>query len=135
MTAQKGRDVLVKINVGGSQTTIGGLRSSSVTVNQEMSDITNKSSTSLHRELLAGGGVQSVTISGSGVFTDSAAETTLLTNMGGAAHASMSFVIPHLGSYTGSYAITSLEYAGEYNGEATYSLTAESAGEITFTAA
>ena len=47
----------------------------------------------------------------------------------------MSFVIPDLGTYAGSFQITSLEYAGEFNGEATYSITAESSGAITFSAA
>ena len=135
MAAQAGKAVLVKVAVSGTQPTIGGLRSSSITLNHETIDITNKDSTNLQRELLAGGGVESITISGSGVFTDSGAETALRTLFGGAAHAAMSFIIPDLGTYSGSYAITSLEYSGEYNGEATYSLTAESAGAITFTAA
>ena len=129
MAAQKGSAVLIKIAVSGSQTTVGGLRSSSITLNDEMVDITN------NRTLLPQGGIQSMTVSGSGVFTDATSEQQLRTNFGGATLSSMSFVIPDLGTYAGSFQITSLEYAGEFNGEATYSITAESSGAITFTAA
>ncbi len=134
MAAQKGSAVLIKIAVSGTQTTVGGLRSSSITLNDEMVDITNKDSSN-NRTLLPQGGIQSMTVSGSGVFTDAASEQQLRTNFGGATLSSMSFVIPDLGTYAGSFQITSLEYAGEFNGEATYSITAESSGAITFTAA
>ena len=76
-----------------------------------------------------------MTVSGSGVFTDLPSEQQVRTNFGGATFSTMSFVIPDLGTYSGSFQITSLEYAGEFNGEATYSITAESSGAITFTAA
>ena len=134
MAAQKGSAVLIKVAVSGTQTTIGGLRSSSITLNDEMVDVTNKDSANV-RTLLPNGGIQSLTISGSGVFTDATSETTLRGLFGASALASMSFIIPDLGTYAGNFQITSLEYAGEFNGEATYSLTAESGGTISFTAA
>ena len=134
MAAQKGSDVLIKIAVSGSQVTVGGLRSSSITLNDEMVDISTKDSSN-NRELLPQGGIQSMTISGSGVFTDTNSEQQVRTNFGGATLSSMSFVIPDLGTYSGSFQITSLEFAGEYNGEATFSMTAESSGAISFAAA
>jgi TP901-1 family phage major tail protein len=146
MAAQKGLDVLMKIDISGTKTTIGGLRSSSITLNEESVDITNKDSLGT-RTLLAGAGVNSISVSGSGVFTDSAAEVAVRTAFAAqqntsdgssaqtAAFESFQFIIPHLGTYTGNFQITSLEYAGEYNGEATYSMSFESAGYITFAAA
>ena len=134
MAAQKGSAVLMKINVSGSQTTIGGLRSSSITLNDEMVDITNKDSSNA-RILLPNGGIQTVTISGSGVFTDSSAEVALRTAFGGSSLLACSFIIPDLGTYSGNFQITSLEYSGEYNGEASYSVTAESGGAVSFAAA
>ena len=134
MAAQKGSAVLIKIDISGTATTVGGLRSSTITLNEEMVDITNKDSANV-RTLLPAAGVQSLTISGSGVFTDSTAETTMRSNFGGSALQDMDFVIPDLGTYAGNFLCTSLEYAGEYNGEATYSMTYESGGTITFTAA
>jgi len=143
MAAQKGLDVVVKMDVSGSQTTIGGMRSTSITLNDESVDITNKDNKGT-RTLLAGGGVNSISISGSGVFIDSAGEVAVRaayqaqqnTTNGStdqtAAFETFEFTIPDLGAYTGLFQITSLEYAGEYNGEATYSMSFESAGYITF---
>ena len=43
-------------------------------------------------------------------------------------------VIPAFGTVQGAFQITSLEFAGEHNGEVTYDLSLESAGALTFTA-
>lgn len=134
MAAQKGSAVLIKATVSGSLTTVGGLRSSSITLNDEMVDITNKDSSN-NRTLLPQGGIQSMTISGSGVFTDSTSELQLRTDFGASTLKTYSFVIPDLGTYSGTFLLTSIEFAGEYNGEATYSLTLESSGAISFSAA
>jgi TP901-1 family phage major tail protein len=144
MAAQKGKDVLIKINTSGSTyVTLGGLRSSSITFSDEAVDVTSKDDQG-KRLLLAGGGVNSVAISGSGVFTDSTAEQALRTAYYGqqntsdgssaqaAAFKNFQFVVPDLAVFTGSFMIESLEYAGEYNGEATYSVSFQSAGYVTF---
>jgi TP901-1 family phage major tail protein len=44
-------------------------------------------------------------------------------------------VIPDFGTVQGAFQLTSLEFAGEHNGEVTYDVALESAGELTFTAA
>ena len=85
--------------------------------------------------MLPQGGVQSMTISGSGVFTDTSAEQQLRTDFGGSTFTSYSFIVPDLGIFAGTFQITSLEFAGEFNGEATYSVTLESSGAVTFSAA
>jgi TP901-1 family phage major tail protein len=133
MAAQKGSALLLKIGSGSpvSYTTIGGLRSTSITMNDEPVDITNKDSAGV-RTLLAQGGVQSMSVSGSGVFTDAASEGTLRTAFGAASFSQYELVIPDFGTYTGTFMIASLEYAGEYNGEVTYSVTLESSGAVTF---
>ena len=43
-------------------------------------------------------------------------------------------VIPSFGTVQGPFQITSLEFAGEHNGEVTYDMALESAGELTFAA-
>ena len=134
MMAQKGASMLVKIGNGGSPetfTTIGGLRSSSITLNDEAVDVTNKDSSG-NRTLLADGGIHSISISGSGVFTDAASETTLRGLINASSFTNLQFLIPDLGTYTGAFMCTSLEYAGEYNGEVTYSASFESSGAITY---
>ena len=148
MAAQKGSALLIKIGDGASPesfTTVGGLRSNSISLNDEAVDVTTMDSSG-HRELLAGGGVNSISVSGSGVFTDAASETTLKTayfaqqntsdgsSAQTAAFKNFQVIVPDFGTFTGSFMIASLEYAGEYNGEVTYSVTLESAGYITFAA-
>lgn len=146
MAAQKGLDMLLKMDISGTQTTVGGLRSTSITMNDEAVDVTNKDSLGT-RTLLAGAGVNSISISGSGVFTDSACEVAVRaafnlqqnTSDGSSAQTpafeTFQFLIPNLGTYTGTFMIASIEYSGEFNGEVTYSMSFESAGYITFAAA
>ena len=134
MAAQKGSALLMKIGDGGSPeafTTIGGMRSTSIALNDEMVDITNKDS-SRARTILAQGGVNSMTVSGSGVFTDSASETTLRSKFDESGTTNFQFLIPDFGTYTGGFRLTTLEYSGEYNDSVQYSFTFESAGAITF---
>ena len=134
MAAQKGSSLLLKIGNAGSPeafTTIGGLRSTSITMNDEAVDITNKDSSGV-RALLANGGVQSTSISGSGVFTDAASEATLRGKFGASSFSNFQVIVPDFGTYTGAFMVASLEYAGEFNGEVTYSVTLESSGTVTF---
>jgi TP901-1 family phage major tail protein len=44
----------------------------------------------------------------------------------------MEIVIPDFGTVTGPFQITSLEYAGNHDAEATFEIALSSAGEITF---
>ena len=131
MAAQKGSALLLKMDISGAMTTIGGLRSTSISMNEEAVDVTNKDSAGI-RTLLANGGVQSMSVSGSGVFTDAASEESLRAAFGASSFSSFDIVIPELGTYSGSFMVASLEYAGEYNGEVTYSVTLESSGAVTF---
>ena len=141
MAAQKGSALLLKIGADATAaasadtyTTVGGLRSTGITMNDEAVDVTTKDSSGI-RELLANGGVQTCSISGSGVFTDAASETTLKNAFGGANFANFEIIIPNFGTYQGKFMVASLEYTGEYNGEATYSVSLENSGAFAFTAA
>lgn len=134
MAAQKGSALLLKVGDGASPedfTTIGGLRSTSITLNDEAVDITNKDSSG-NRTLLADGGIHSMSITGSGVFTDLASEETLRSLMNASTFTNFGIVLPDFGQYVGAFMVASLEYAGEYNGEVTYSVTLESSGAIAF---
>lgn len=133
MAAQKGSAMLMKVGSGSpvSYTTIGGLRSTTMTMNDEAVDVTNKDSSAV-KTLLANAGTQSYSFSGSGVFTDSASEDTLKAAYGAATFVNFQLIIPAFGTFTGPFMVSSLEYAGEYNGEVTYSVSLESAGTITY---
>lgn len=135
MAAQKGKDLLLKIDTGGGTfVTVGGLRSTSISLNKETVDITNKDSVDQWRELLAGAGVKSASMSGSGVFTDVTTEARVRTDFFSDALTDYQVLVPDFGTFTGAFEVTTLEYAGEYNGEATYSLSLESAGNLIFAA-
>ena len=134
MAAQRGGALLLKVDISGTMTTIGGLRSTSITLNDEAVDITSKDNGQT-RTLLPQAGTASLSVSGSGVFTDTTAEQTIRTAWNASTFSTYNIIIPDLGTYAGTFMIASLEYSGEYNGEVTYSITLESSGSISFSAA
>ena len=137
MVAQSGKDLLVKIDMDGAGTfeTIAGLRASRIALNSETLDTTNLSSAGGWRELLSGGGMKSATISGSGVFCDETTDERARQTFFDGLTPVFQVIVPDFGTLEGSFQISSLEYAGDYNGEATFEMTIASAGQITFTAA
>ena len=86
------------------------------------------------RELLAGAGVKSATISGSGVFKDATTDERARQIFFDGQTPNFQVIIPGFGTVQGAFQITSLEYAGSHNGEATYEMSLASAGELTFVA-
>ena len=77
MAAQAGKDILLKISDGAPTpvfTTVAGLRARTISLNAQAIDATDGDSTGRWRELLAGAGVRSVAVSGSGVFRDAASD-------------------------------------------------------------
>ena len=140
MAAGKGSSFLLKDNSTGTPATIGGLRSTSMTINGEAVDITTKDSNAFissgndkARDLLQGGGVRSMTISASGVFTDSSTENILRGFAFDGAIQNYDLVFSDGSKISGAFLITSYERAGEFNGEETYSVTLESSNTITYT--
>lgn len=138
MAAQKGSDMLLKVGDGGSPeafTALAGLRTKNLQLNAETVDITNSDSANKWRELLAGAGIKSASVSGSGVFKDAAPDETVRASLFAGTIKNYQIVIPDFGTMEGAFQISSLQYAGEHNGEATHEVSLESAGEITFVAA
>ena len=137
MAAQKGSDILIKVDSDGIGTfvTVGGMRSKSISFNAETVDVSDSDSTNKWRELLAGAGLKSATITGSGVFKDSAGEEDVRGYFFSQTIVDYQFIVPDFGTIEGAMQTSSIDYAGEHNGEATYSMTFESAGELTWTAA
>ena len=140
MAVQKGSSFLLKDNSTGTPATIGGLRSTSMSINGEMVDVTTKDSNSFvtsgndkARDLLQGGGIRSMSISASGVFTDSSTENILRGFAFDGAIQNYDLVFGDGSKIAGAFLITSYERAGEYNGEETYSVTLESHNTITYT--
>ncbi|MBX9796093.1 phage tail protein, partial [Sphingomonas sp.] len=82
------------------------------------------------RDLLSGAGVRSVSVSGAGVFTGSAAEARLKANAlaGQIDRYRLSFESGE--TMTGAFLVTRLDYAGDFNGERSYTLALESSGPV-----
>jgi TP901-1 family phage major tail protein len=135
MTAQKGKDLLIKIADGAGYTTVAGLRTRRLSFNADTVDITHAESANRWRELLDGAGVKRASISGRGLFKDAATDALMRQTFFDGAVKNYQIVIPDFGTVQGAYQITNLEFAGEHNGEVTYDVALESAGELTFTAA
>ena len=136
MAVQSGKDLLVKIDINGSLQfeTIAGLRASRISFNAEAVDVTSLESAGGWRELLSGAGVRSASISGSGVFRDANTDERARQIFFDGEVPNFQVVIPDFGVVQGPFQITSIEYAGSHNGEATYELTLASAGVLGFTA-
>jgi TP901-1 family phage major tail protein len=135
MTAQKGKDLLIKIADGASFTTVAGLRTRRLSLNAETVDVTHAESANRWRELLDGAGVKRASISGRGLFKDAATDELMRQTFFSGTIVDYQIVIPAFGTMQGPFQITSLEFAGEHNGEVTYDMALESAGEMVFTAA
>ncbi|MCA0044702.1 phage major tail protein, TP901-1 family [Celeribacter litoreus] len=137
MAAQNGKDLLIKLDMtgSGSFTTVAGLRASRISFNAETVDVTSLESSGGWRELLGGAGVKSAAISGSGVFKDAATDERARQIFFDGEVPNFQVIIPDYGTVEGAFQITSIEYAGSYNGEATYELSMASAGALSFVAA
>jgi TP901-1 family phage major tail protein len=135
MSAQKGKDLLVKIADGGGYTTVAGLGTRRLAFNAETVDITHAESANRWRELLDGAGVKRASVSGRGLFKDESTDALMRQTFFDGTVVNYQIVIPHFGTVQGPFQITNLEFAGEHNGEVTYDMALESAGEMTFTGA
>lgn len=137
MGAQNGKDLLIKIDMDGAGnfTTVAGLRATRISFNAETVDVTSLESNGGWRELLAGAGVKSASISGSGVFKDDATDERARAVFFAGDTPDFQVIIPDFGVVEGKFMIASLEFAGRHDGEATYELALASAGALTFTAA
>ncbi|MCX5512122.1 phage major tail protein, TP901-1 family [Kaistia algarum] len=137
MTAQKGKDPLLKIDTSGagSFATVAGLRTRRIAFNAETVDITDTDSAGRWRELLAGAGVRRASISGAGIFRDQASDAAMRTVFFDGLIRDYQLVVPDFGTLQGAFQITALDYAGEHDGAITYEIALESAGPISFTAA
>lgn len=136
MAAQNGKDLLLKVDMNGTGLfeTVAGLRTTRVSFATETVDVTSLESTGGWRELLAGAGTKTLSISGSGVFKDAATDARMRELFFNGENPEFQIIIPDFGTMEGTFQVTSLEYAGSHDGEATYEIALASAGFIAFTA-
>lgn len=132
MVAQKGKDLLLKVHDGGGYATVAGLRSKKLAFNAETVDVTDAESAGRWRELLGGAGVQRASLSGSGLFKDQTSDALVRAAFFDGTILAWQVVIPDFGTVSGPFQITALEYSGAHDGELTFDLALESAGQLAF---
>ena len=133
MPAQKGKDVLLKVDNGAGFTSIAGLRTRRLTFNAQSVDVTNSDSAGRWRELLEGAGVRHASLNGNGVFKDEASDILCRQIFFDGSSKSWQIVIPSFGTIAGLFQMASLDYRGDHAGEVTFEMSMESAGALTFT--
>jgi TP901-1 family phage major tail protein len=137
MTAQSGKDMLLKLDQDGSGSfvTVAGLRSRSLAFNAAAIDVTDAESAGRWRELLAGGGIKRAAVAGSGIFKDAASDATIRALFFAGTIRNWQLILPDFGTVEGPFQIVALEFAADHAGEVTFELALESAGQLGFAAA
>ena len=129
---EKGSAFLLKIGDGAANpafATVAGLRTTQLSINGEAVVVTSKDSGGW-RQLLSGASVRHVSVSGAGVFTGSAAEARLKGHALSGAIDDYRLSFEGGDSLTGRFLVTRLDYAGDFNGERSYTLSLESSGPV-----
>lgn len=136
MAAQKGKDLLLKLDETGSGSfvTVAGLRATRLSFNSDTVDVTTAESAGNWRELLAGAGLRTAAVSGSGIFKDAASDAALRQVFFAGTLPAFEIVIPDFGVVSGPFQVTSLEYSGHHDGEAGFEVALVSAGALSFAA-
>ena len=132
MTAQKGAAFLLRIGDGGSPATydtVAGLRTTQMSVNGDTVVVTHKGSGGW-RELLSGAGTRSVSVSASGIFLGSDAESAVRTHALAGTLDEYELSFEDGAKMRGRFLVQRLDYAGDFNGERTYALQLESSGAV-----
>ncbi len=132
MAVEKGSAFLLKVGDGAANpqfATVAGLRTTQLSINGESVVVTNKDSGGW-RQLLSGAGVRSVSVSGAGVFTGSGAETRIKASALAGVLDDYRLQFESGETMTGRFLVTRLDYAGDFNGERSYTLSLESSGAV-----
>lgn len=133
MSAFSGSLLLIKIydSVKSEFITLGGLKTTKISLNNNLIDSTHKLS-GAWREILPQSGIKSISISGNGIFTGSDSEKKLREI---AFHNKIEKFLIQFGNgekIIGNFMITSYDRIGNYNDEENYHVTLESSGKIDF---
>lgn len=132
MAAQKGSAFLLKISDGATPPvyrTVAGLKTTQMSITGDTVVITSRDSGGW-REMLSGAGTRQVSVSASGIFLGSAAESQIRSNVLSGTIGDYELSFEDGDKLRGKFLIQRLDYSGDFNGERNYSLVLESSGEI-----
>lgn len=132
MPAQSGAAFLLKITNGASPAayqTVAGLRTTQMSINGDTVVVTHKDSGGW-RELLSGAGTRSVSVSAAGIFLGSTAENAVRTHALAGTLDDYELSFEDGAKLRGRFLVQRLDYAGDFNGERSYTLQLESSGPV-----
>ena len=109
--------------------TVAGLRTTQLSITCDAVVITSKESGGW-RELLSGAGVRSVSVSAAGIFLGSAAEAQVRANAMAGTIDDYELSFEGGEKLRGRFLVQRLDYAGDFNGERSYTLQLESSGPV-----
>lgn len=113
--------------------TIAGMRSTSLSINNEQVDVTDKGDVPW-RTLLAVG-IRSMELSASGIFSDDLSLADIMNDVTAGSIVNFQVTSGRGDKFQGDFLVASCERSGEYNGAEQYSLSLASAGVVTYTSA
>ena len=132
MPAQSGAAFLLKLTNGATPPvyqTIAGLRTTQMSINGDTVVVTHKQSGGW-RDLLSGAGTRSVSVSAAGIFLGSTAENTVRTRALDGTLDDYELSFEDGAKLRGKFLVQRLDYAGDFNGERSYTLQLESSGPV-----
>lgn len=138
--AQSGKMMLIKKESAteGVFSTVCGLTTKDLTINNTKIDVTTPSCTAPESKLWmqsADGGISSLAISGNGLFTSEAiAQEMNAVALSDSPRGNFQVVVPGLGTYEAEFSIDTLTFGGAQDGAVTFSMALSSSGAVAFTA-
>ncbi len=135
MPSQNGRDLLLKIGDGGvpeSFAALGAARTTGMTLDNRPVDATTMDAGGV-QVLIAGGGVQSMTVRLDGLFKDAGAEEILRAAAFSRAVHRYELCFPNGDKYAATFVISDYARGGSYDGLESFSVTLLRSGHGTFT--
>lgn len=135
MAASAGKLFLIQKNMGttGSPiwTSIGGLQTKGLTINNQLVEITNDDSANI--EYLAGAGLTEYSVTGEGVSKDGAVDKALVSAAADRSEDEYKIIWPNVGVFEGVFAVESLGGSGTTKAETRLTFTLKATGTVTFT--
>lgn len=130
----RGDAIVIKKGTSSGGTALAAGRTKSFTLNSETVDVTTADATNKWRQLLAGAGIKTMSVTMSGVLSDVATHDQMIDDLIAQTLDAYGVVVGALGTFDGNFQLTQFESSGEHNGEAQFTITLESAGDITYAA-
>jgi TP901-1 family phage major tail protein len=130
----KGSTLVLKKGTVAGGTQIAASRSFSLTINSELVDATSVDDVNRWRQALAATGIKSAQVTLTGILKDVATLTTAAVDVLAQTTDTYGIVLGTQFSLEGTFQITQFEVTGEYNGISQYTISLESAGDLTYAA-